>query len=230
MAAAKLTTTSYAILGLLSVAPHSAYDLTRQMERSLAHFWPRARTHLYGEPKRLHRLGLATAAVQWTGRRPRTVYSITEEGRQALGAWLATSSPRPLVECEALVKVFFADNGSLHDLRLTLREMAAQTDATYADMRSKVSEYVENPGPYPERLHLIALASPFIAEYLATFSAWARWADEEVGRWSGTQRPAADVAWNRLVESWDLSAPVARRPATPTRAPRRGSAGGWDRA
>ena len=54
-----LTTTSYAILGLLAVRPWSTYELTRQMDRSLGRFWPRAESKLYEEPKKLAAQGLA---------------------------------------------------------------------------------------------------------------------------------------------------------------------------
>src|SRR4051794_33638678 len=45
-----LTTTSHAILGLLAIQPWSTYELTRQMDRSLGRFWPRAHSKLYEEP------------------------------------------------------------------------------------------------------------------------------------------------------------------------------------
>ena len=38
----KLTPTSYAILGLLALRPWSAYELTKQVRRSLHFCWPRA--------------------------------------------------------------------------------------------------------------------------------------------------------------------------------------------
>ena len=45
-----LSTTTYAILGLLAVQPWSTYELTRQMDRSLGRMWPRAQRKLYEEP------------------------------------------------------------------------------------------------------------------------------------------------------------------------------------
>ena len=48
-----LTTTSYAILGLLSVRSWSAYELTDQMKRGLRYTWPRTETRIYQEPKHL---------------------------------------------------------------------------------------------------------------------------------------------------------------------------------
>jgi DNA-binding PadR family transcriptional regulator len=64
--------------------------------------------------------GLATAASESTGKRPRTVYSITADGRKALKRWLDSAPAEPSLEFEALVKVFFADGGSLAQLRSTL--------------------------------------------------------------------------------------------------------------
>src|SRR5689334_22534988 len=85
----KRTTTSYAVLGLLSVRPWTTYELAKQVQRSLNWFWPRAERKLYDEPKRLVDQGLATAKRERTGQRPRTLYDITAAGRAALAAWLS---------------------------------------------------------------------------------------------------------------------------------------------
>ncbi|MFZ3468374.1 PadR family transcriptional regulator [Streptomyces sp. 4.24] len=101
-----LATTSYAILGLLAVRPWSTYELARQMDRSLGRIWPRAQSKLYEEPKELVRHGLAEATREAVGRRPRTVYRITAEGRRALADWLPEPSAGPVLESEQLLKVF----------------------------------------------------------------------------------------------------------------------------
>src|ERR1700751_3135599 len=88
MSSPPLTTTSYAVLGLLAVRPWSSYELTQQMDRSLGRVWPRAVSKLYEEPKKLTAHGLARSAVQQNGQRTRTVYAITAEGRRALGEWV----------------------------------------------------------------------------------------------------------------------------------------------
>ena len=85
---APLSTTSYAILGLLTLRPWSTYELAKQVQRSLGWFWPRAERKLYEEPKRLVAAGLAEAAAEMTGARPRTVYSVTRDGRDHLRRWL----------------------------------------------------------------------------------------------------------------------------------------------
>src|SRR3954469_4801336 len=97
---AALTPTSYAILGLLAIRPWTTYELAKQMDRTLNRFWPRARSKLYEEPKKLVAQGLAEAASGANGRRPRTIYPITPAGRRALAAWLATDSAEPVFESE----------------------------------------------------------------------------------------------------------------------------------
>jgi PadR family transcriptional regulator AphA len=69
----ELTTTSYAILGLLAVQPWTTYELAKQMEVSLHNFWPRAERKLYEEPRKLVARGLAEMSRETVGRRPRTV-------------------------------------------------------------------------------------------------------------------------------------------------------------
>jgi len=85
----ELNTTSYAMLGMLAIRPWSTYELAKHLDRSLRPLWPRARSHLFKEPKKLVDHGLAEAAEERVGRRPKTVYTITETGREALREWLA---------------------------------------------------------------------------------------------------------------------------------------------
>jgi PadR family transcriptional regulator AphA len=95
----KRTTTSYALLGLLRLRPWTTYELAKQAQKSLNWFWPRAERKLYDEPKHLVAAGLATAKVEATGKRPRTVYAITRAGRTQLLATLDR------IEAEALDRI-----------------------------------------------------------------------------------------------------------------------------
>ena len=94
-----LTTTSYAILGLLAIKSWTTYELAVQMERSVKNIWPRAASRIYEEPKRLVKQGLAKDVLDHVGKRPRTTYSITAKGRRALSAWLAETGGGPSIEC-----------------------------------------------------------------------------------------------------------------------------------
>lgn len=179
----KLTTTSYAILGLLALQPWSAYELTKQVRRSLYFCWPRAETRLYQEPKNLVKHGLAQAAVTATGRRSRTVYSITPKGRKALHRWLDEPSAPPRYESEALLRLFFAEHGTKDGLLATLAELEAQTDRLRALTLAPGAEYLSDGAPFPERIHILGLVGKFVLDQTNLVAEWARWARAEVERW-----------------------------------------------
>jgi DNA-binding PadR family transcriptional regulator len=183
------TTTSYAILGLLSLRSWTTYELAKQVQRSLGWFWPRAERKLYDEPKRLVADGLARSKAEMTGARPRTVYDVTRKGRNALRAWLDETPEPPSLEFEGMIKVFFADGGTLDQLRATLTSIAETADERLADLESKVAELASDEVPFSERLHLNSLGLRFIVDHERSIGAWARWALEETAGWRSTTDP-----------------------------------------
>jgi PadR family transcriptional regulator, regulatory protein AphA len=181
-----LPTTAYAILGMLALRPWSAYELTQQTRRSLDYCWPTAESVLYSEPKRLVRLGLATAKRQPAGRRIRTVYAITEQGRQVLAQWLATPPSPPSLEVEAMLRLLYADQGSKQDLLAAIHATRAWALARAPEGLAQVRGYLADGGPFPERLHISALFGRF---YLDLFELQVRWADlaeAEIAAWPHT--------------------------------------------
>ena len=188
-----LTTTSYAVLSVLSLRDHSTYDLISQMQRSMHYMWPRAESNVYAEPRRLVEAGLATAREEWNGPRRRTVYSITKTGRAALAEWIASPSARPRYESEALVKVMFAENGTRDDLLASIRAIAADAAEGVRHFREIADRYAAQQGEYPRRFGLSGLALRLAAEQQAATLRWATWAEQVVGGWDGPL--SADVAW-----------------------------------
>lgn len=182
----ELTTTSYAILSLLAVRSWTTYELSQQMERSVGAMWPRAASVVYEEPKRLVRRGLATAETQYTGRRASTVYSITAEGRAALADWLARPGEPPNIEHEALLKVAFADHGSIEGLRANLAAIRRDAEEQLAYGEQRRREYVETGGPFPDRLPVIALVMRYFDERNLALLRWVEWAEEATAGWTGT--------------------------------------------
>jgi DNA-binding PadR family transcriptional regulator len=179
----KLTATSYAILGLLGVRSWSAYELTKQVRRSLHFCWPRAETRLYQEPKNLLEHGLVKATTTANGRRPRTEYAITAKGRKALRAWLGEPSAPPRLESEALLRLFFAEHGTKEDLLATLTELEEQSLALRRQAVEQAGEYLAGTAPFPERIHILGLVGRFTLDHTALVAEWARWARAEVERW-----------------------------------------------
>ncbi len=179
-----LTTTSHALLGLLNVKPWTTYELAKQVQRSLGWFWPRAERKLYDEPKQLVAAGLATASEQRTGKRPRTVYAITGEGRRALREWLGQAPQPPALEFEAMVKVFFADGGNLTQLRATIEAVEASALQRRAELRSMIEATAQGPYEFSGRLPINALALRFQLDHEQLQIDWAAWAREQISTWN----------------------------------------------
>jgi DNA-binding PadR family transcriptional regulator len=204
--ASGLTSTSYALLGLLAVKPWTTYELAQQMDRTVSRFWPRARSKVYEEPKKLVALGLARSTDDAVGRRRRTIYSITPKGRRALAAWLAEPGDGPVLEFEQLMKVFFADSGTTADLRRQLDAARAWAhELTLANIEVGRG-YVEGGAPFPERAAVNHLVGRFTDDLLETVDRWAEWAAETIEDWPEHPRDA-------VVEREALAATVAQATA-----------------
>jgi DNA-binding PadR family transcriptional regulator len=106
----KTTAVTPVVLGLLSLAPRSGYDIKTVVDRSTRFFWAASYGQIYPELRRLEKEGLIEGEDAPRGARGRRVYMLTKAGRQALVDWLV--SPRgPDVELrdESLLRLFFAD-------------------------------------------------------------------------------------------------------------------------
>jgi PadR family transcriptional regulator AphA len=185
-----LTSTSYAILGLLSLRPWTTYELAKQMERAIGDFWPRAESKLYEEPKKLVAHGLATATSDRVGARPRTVYSITAKGRKAMAAWIPTPAAGPVLEFEALLKVFFAEHGTKADLLAAIETTRAWVDERYRRAEGIPDGYLAGEGPFPDRLPWLILCGQLLQEWIDAVDRWSAWAKATVEAWPEDLRQA----------------------------------------
>lgn len=193
MSRQRLTTTSYAVLGLLAIQPWATYDLAKLMRRSLHFFWPRAESNLYAEPKRLVAAGLAEAREEWNGDRRRTVYSITNAGREALREWLATPPGDARVESEAHLRLLYGNYGSKDDLLGAIQAIEDDAQKTIDHYTRLLTEYASGEGLFPERIHVNALVGSLSIEQARATVRWTKWAREAVGAWNSTATP--DVEW-----------------------------------
>lgn len=196
-----LTDTSYAILGLLAVRPSwTTYELAQAMDRSLNQAWPRARSKLYEEPKKLVEHGLARATHDAVGRRARTSYSISAKGRKALAAWLEEPGPGPSLEFGQLIKVFFGDHGTTAGVLANIRAARAWALERIAVNAAVGREYFEGRGAYPERMQVTVLTGGFLGEFAQTVLRWSEWAEEIVESWPDRPSQAQpDLATLRAV-------------------------------
>jgi DNA-binding PadR family transcriptional regulator len=192
--ARRLTTTSYAVLCLLATRPMSAYGLARQYPRSMRWSWPLSQAHLYTEPKRLADAGLVRVTRVAAGpHRTRQEFHITPKGRRALARWMATAPELPVLNHELMLRVGFADNGTVDDLLAALDASEAKLARVYAEGIEQVEGYLADGGPFPERMHLIALASDFNARFLELCHDWIDEVRAEAEEWTTTVGVGSDA-------------------------------------
>lgn len=197
---AKITTTGYSILAMLTLGPVSTYELAQRMKLSfLQAIWPRAESRLYEEPKRLAREGLASSRAEPSGGRPRTVYRLTRKGRAALRKWVREPSARFRYRSEALLKVGFAYQGSREDLRRNIEDLRAEAFEDARIFLEVAEQMVADGCPNLERAHLAALVDEFILEIIETRLRWARFAEEFSRTWP---EPTGSEATAKQAKAW----------------------------
>lgn len=135
MANASLTPSSYAVLGIVNnCGAATSYDIKRQIDESVGHFWTFARSQLYSEPQRLTELGLLKEEQEDFGRR-RRLYQLTNAGKVALEAWLIEAgTPTTELRDMGMMKLFFS-KGRTRD---QIAQLARQQQQVH---REKLAEY-----------------------------------------------------------------------------------------
>jgi DNA-binding PadR family transcriptional regulator len=131
----KLTPFSYAVLVLVGESGAGPHDLVRMMRQGRV-YWASPESQFYAEPKRLAAAGYLEATKQPGRTHERTHYTLTQQGRDALKAWLATPTRFPRIQNEAVVRLLgseYADRGELLKSLNALREDLDVLDAELRD-------------------------------------------------------------------------------------------------
>ena len=183
-----LTTTSYAILGMLAMRAASAYELTAEMRRSaIRDFWPRTESRLYAEPKNLLQHGLIAARTEHTGRRSRTVYRITQRGRRALRRWLGEPSAARKTEDETMLRIALAESGTRDQLLATIHREFEALHRRAETLAEIGGDFTGGRVRFPERLHIAAVLGRFTAADLRSRVEYLEWLEGWVRNWSGAR-------------------------------------------
>jgi DNA-binding PadR family transcriptional regulator len=103
-----LSPTAYVVLGMLRHQPSTGYEIKRVVDNSTRFFWAASYGQIYPELRRLEQAGLVEGRSEPRGGRKRTVYELTEAGRDELRRWLDQGVEVMETRDEALLKLFFA--------------------------------------------------------------------------------------------------------------------------
>ena len=92
-------------------------------------------------------------------------------------------SDGPVIEFEALIKVFFAEHGTKADLQAAISAAEDWVARRYADGAGINRAYLEGSGPFPERLPWLILCGRFLDELTVAVERWSTWARATVEGW-----------------------------------------------
>lgn len=203
-----LSPTSGAILGLLGYRPATAYELAKGMETNFAYFWPRARSHVFAEIKRLAALGLAKATPDAVGKRARTVYSLTPKGRRALKEWLATQPTGFALEIEGLVRLFVAPFGTREDLAAALEATRAEAE-TMLRLAGWINQaHLDGRAPAQEHIHLRAMLVDYLTRFAELTEGWAARSRATVESWDDLRLEGKEPAARATIAAAPRLAPA----------------------
>ncbi|CAN5182503.1 helix-turn-helix transcriptional regulator [soil metagenome] len=149
-------TLRHAILGFLSVAPSTGYDLKSYFDGSVRQFWTADQAQIYRVLAQLAQDGLVTIEVIPQSDRPdRKLHHLTPAGTDELDRWLASPLDAHAVREPFLLRLFFAGRlgragvGDLIGARIAAAE---QQLALLSAIRSSSGP----PGPDLERMLRLA--------------------------------------------------------------------------
>src|SRR5215510_10992227 len=108
MSSTELSLFSYEILGLVGRGGAGAHDLLRLARRGRMLAWA-GESQYYVEPKRLARLGYLDARKEPGKTRERTVYTLTDKGRDALAEYARTPVAVTPLKSDPLLRLLICD-------------------------------------------------------------------------------------------------------------------------
>jgi DNA-binding PadR family transcriptional regulator len=125
--ARRISSSTQALLGLLSIEPMSGYDLGQNIRASIGHIWSESYGQIYPNLKKLAAAGFVSAReAHQKGKPSRHIYSITQKGREELNAWLGIPPQPEIPRNELLLKLFFGSQVPASILMAYVKRMIAE--------------------------------------------------------------------------------------------------------
>jgi PadR family transcriptional regulator, regulatory protein AphA len=166
---------SYEILGLVGSSGAGAHDLLRLAQRGRILAWA-GESQYYVEPKRLAKLGYLDARREPGKTRERTVYSLTDKGREALREWAETPARVTPVKSDALLRMLIADIVGEGPTRASISALREDI----ADLEARLDASEESADALPHRRKYLLLVIEFLRGLLALHLDWVERVEAEL--------------------------------------------------
>jgi DNA-binding PadR family transcriptional regulator len=161
MSRPELSLFSYEVLGLIGRNGACPHDLLRMARRGRVLDWA-GESQYYVEPKRLAGLGYLDSRKEPGRTRARTLYTLTDKGRDALREWAQTPVTLTPLKSELLIRLLISD---LVGDDVT-RASAATLRDDLADIRTRLDESAEAARALPHRTKSLLLVNDFLRRFV----------------------------------------------------------------
>ncbi len=146
--------TRYALLGWLSMESASGYDMKIHMQKTTDHFWREGDSSIYPILKQLLKEGLVICTLSNTDSdKPKKMYAITREGRQALKDWLLQAPDLFQRRNELLLKVFFGWNVKRENIIAHLEDYRRVIKTNLDEFKNIIKKIPDIKSMSNDRLH-----------------------------------------------------------------------------
>ena len=156
-----LTLFSYEILALVGREGAGPHDLLRLARRGRMLAWA-GESQYYVEPKRLAGLGYLNARKEPGKTRERTVYTLTDKGRQALRDYATTPVTFTPLKSDPLLRLLLCD---LVGEKVTRETMPTLRD-DLEDLRERLDDAERTAALLPHRAKYLTIVIDFLRRYL----------------------------------------------------------------
>lgn len=177
----KINKTRYAILGVLSIAPGSGYDIKKNCDKGIAYFWNENFGHIYPVLKKMEKDGVIEKSVEQNeGRPPRNVFHITQKGRDELISWLMSPIEPAPQRLELLLKLTFAKIAPADNIIKELQRVKEGHAKRLEDFYKIEKDYMNNEKVKSDKGYPYWLSTLRYGIYDAQFRI--KWCEETIER------------------------------------------------
>lgn len=162
MSRPELTLFSYEVMGLVGDTGAGPHDLLQMARRGRILDWA-GESQYYVEPKRLAKLGYLEARSAPGRTRSRTVYTLTERGREALRAWARTPVTVTPLKSEPLLRLLVADVAG----EAATREALATLRDDLEDLHERLDASEAAAEALPHRARNLQIVNQFLRGFVA---------------------------------------------------------------
>jgi DNA-binding PadR family transcriptional regulator len=152
---------SYEVLGLVGEGGAGPHDLLRMARHGRILDWA-GESQYYVEPKRLAKLGYLEARKEPGKTRERTIYALTDKGRQALVDYARTPVAVTPLKSEPLLRLLICDLVGEDVTRESLATLRADLD----DLRARLADSERRAHELPRRERYLLLVIGFLRAFL----------------------------------------------------------------